>query len=78
VSKYDSTMPAPRPLCLEAEAASSRALDTVTEIFGHLDDFEDDEPTMIRRLKNGGKARLQRRLRQAGFAQLQLKEVKSA
>ena len=80
MSKHDvpvSQMPC--PTAQEAEAASTRALDTVQEIFGSLnDDFDDEEPTMIRQLRNGGKARLQRRLRQGGFAQLQIKEVQSA
>ena len=73
---------APRPEIAEAEQASSRCLDIVTEIFGFLDDesngFEDDEPTIIRRLKNGGRSRLARRLRLAGFAHLQVVEAESA
>jgi len=80
--KKPATALAPRPEIAEAETASSRCLDTVTEIFGHLDDeptgFEEDEPTIIRRLKNGGRARLARKLRLAGFAQLQVVEAESA
>ena len=70
----------PRPVCVEAEAASSRALQAVREIFGdpELDQFDDDEPTMIRHLRNGGRARLRRALRQRGFQDTKLEGAESA
>ncbi len=63
----------PSEICQEAEAASEQALSTVSEIFGERkgnEDWEEDEPPIIRRWKNGGKESLCKALRRAGFDKL--------
>lgn len=83
----DSTAQAvlPSQLCREAEEASQRALDTISEIFGESTDPEpahdfEDEPTIIRRWRNGGREKLRKALRDRGFATLPVaaEGVKSA
>ncbi len=70
---------APCPAAHEAERASTRALDTVMEIFGGLDHrVQEEEPVLIKNLRNGGRSRLQRRLHRGRFFDLKLREAESA
>ncbi len=49
----------------QAEFASEEALNTVHEVFGHPDD--DDETHLVVEWKNGGAAKLRRKLREGDF-----------
>tara|TARA_Y100000034_G_scaffold136262_2_gene211866 strand:+ start:1308 stop:1460 length:153 start_codon:yes stop_codon:yes gene_type:complete len=49
------------------------------EIFGGLDHrVQEEEPVLIKNLRNGGRSRLQRRLHRGRFFDLKLREAESA
>ncbi|MAH47917.1 hypothetical protein CMI37_19000 [Candidatus Pacearchaeota archaeon] len=79
MSTQEAPLPvAPRLACQEAADASVRTLALVRRLFGTRlpgsDEWEGDDPSLIRNLENGSRTKLREGLRAAGFHTLKLEE----